>query len=95
MLLYENILDNMRDGVISVDLDGLVMTFNDAAGSILDTDNKEIINQNFAKLFFIDPRNDEFSDIILESIYKSNVTQKLELTYPLTRSSTKILSEEK
>lgn len=80
-LLYENILDNMRDGVISVDLDGQVMTFNDAAGHILNTDNKDVINQNFARLFFMDPRNDEFSDIILESIYQSNVTQKAIVKY--------------
>lgn len=81
MLLYENILDNMRDGVISVDLDGLIMTFNDAAGHILSPPDNDIVNQNFSKLFFMDPRNDEFSDIILESIYKSNITQKAIVKY--------------
>jgi PAS domain S-box-containing protein len=80
-LVYENILNNMRDGVITVNLNGDVITFNQAAGTILELAPESIINQKLAKLIFSDSRNDEFTDVILKAIYDSNVTHKTVAKY--------------
>jgi PAS domain S-box-containing protein len=35
-IIYRNILENMTDGVMTISLDGRIITFNEAAERILD-----------------------------------------------------------
>ncbi|HKY94896.1 MAG TPA: adenylate/guanylate cyclase domain-containing protein [Kiloniellales bacterium] len=72
--LYENILANMADGVISLDLDGRVTTFNAAAGRILGLDPASVVGQPYAAVFFEEAGFDDFNELVLRAIYESATT---------------------
>lgn len=80
-IIYENILHNVRDGVMSVDLDGQVLTYNPAAAAILNLLAEEVMGKNLAQILFSDPRNDDFSDVILKAVYDASTTHKAIVKY--------------
>lgn len=72
--LYENILANMADGVISLDLDGRVTTFNASAGRVLGLDPAQVVGQPYAAVFFEEAGFDDFNQLVLKAIYESATT---------------------
>jgi adenylate cyclase len=72
--LYENILANMADGVISLDLDGRITTFNASAGRILGLDPALVVGQPYAAVFFEEAGFDDFNELVLKAIYESATT---------------------
>jgi len=72
--LYENILANMADGVISLDLDGHVTTFNASAGRILGLDPESVVGRPYAAVFFEEAGFDDFNELVLNAIYESATT---------------------
>lgn len=72
--LYENILANMADGVISLDLDGHITTFNASAGRMLGMDPAQVVGQPYAAVFFVEPGFDDFNELVLKAIYESEAT---------------------
>ena len=46
-LIYQNILANMSDGVMTIGLDGKIITFNEAAEEILQMKAAEVIGKPF------------------------------------------------
>jgi PAS domain S-box-containing protein len=72
--LYENILANMADGVISLDLNGHITTFNPSAGRILGVDPARVVGQPYAAVFFEEAGFDDFNELVLQAIYESATT---------------------
>ncbi|MGD9535640.1 MAG: adenylate/guanylate cyclase domain-containing protein [Alphaproteobacteria bacterium] len=72
--IYRNILVNMADGVISLDLEGCITTFNPAAGQILGLRPEEVIGRLYAEIFLAEPGLDAFNELIIRAIYESETT---------------------
>ncbi len=72
-IIYKNILENMTDGVMTIDLNGRIITFNSSAESILGLNKKEVLGKTFAEVFFSLEGNDDFNQSILDAIYESNI----------------------
>ena len=72
-VIYRNTLDDMRDGVMVIDLEGTVRTFNRAAETILGLSSDEIVGQRFGEVFFALEGSDDFVQAALDAIYESAV----------------------
>ena len=73
LLIYQRILENMSDGVMTLDLKGRIITFNASAADILGLKIEDVLGGNFAEIFFEYEGYDEFNQTILDAIYESNV----------------------
>lgn len=71
-IIFRNILDSMSDGVMTIGLDGRILTFNTAAESILGLKAPDILHNSFAELFLVREENDAFNQAILNAIYDAN-----------------------
>lgn len=90
-IIYKNILENMSDGVMTIGLDGRIITFNEAAERILNLKGMEIINRLFGEVFLTGEGNDEFSQAILSAVYDASMTHNRSVSYK-TEEKTVILS---
>ncbi len=71
-VFYKNVLDNMSDGVMTLNLSGRIIMFNPAASIILGFSGEEVIGRSFAEVFMMEMEgNDEFNQTILDAIYES------------------------
>lgn len=73
IVFYKNIIENMQEGVMTLDLKGKITMFNDAAAMILGLAREEILDQPFGMAFMMVEGNDEFNQAILDAVYKSAV----------------------
>src|SRR5689334_19482397 len=71
--IYEKILHHMADGVISLDLDGRVVTFNPAAARLLDVPPEEPVGRAYATTFLADGRFDQLNDLVLKAILEAEI----------------------
>jgi len=76
---YGNILENMADGVMTLDRAGRIKVFNQAASNLLGIAADELIGQNFGPAFIASPGFDEFSDLVLDAVYNARITQSASL----------------
>jgi adenylate cyclase len=67
-ILYENILDSMDNGVIALDFEGKIITFNNAASHILGIDSSQALGKYYPEVFFQLEGNDEFNDVLINVI---------------------------
>jgi PAS domain S-box-containing protein len=74
-LIYQNILANMSDGVMTIGLDGKIITFNEAAENILRMKAAEVIGRTFGEIFLVLKGYDDFNQIILNAVYESATIQ--------------------
>ena len=70
-VIYRNTLDDMRDGVMVIDLQGTVRTFNRAAETILGLSSDEIVGQRFGGVFYALEGSDDFVQAALDAVYDS------------------------
>ena len=73
LAIYEKILTCMADGVISLDLEGRVVTFNPAAAKLLDVSPAEAVGHPFATTFLADSRFDQLNDLVLKAILEAEI----------------------
>jgi len=71
-IIFRNILESMSDGVMTIGIDGQILTFNAAAESILGLRGPDVLQKSFAELFLIQEENDAFNQTILNAIYDAN-----------------------
>ena len=64
----------MQGGVISLDLQGRVTTFNPAAEQILGLRHAEVLGRTFAETFLELPGSDDFVQVVLDAICDSSMT---------------------
>ena len=67
-IIFRNILESMSDGVMTIGLDGQILTVNTAAKSILGLGDPDILKRSFAGSFLIREENDAFNQTILNAI---------------------------
>jgi len=79
--IHQNILDNMSDGVMTIDRDGRIITFNGAAESILGLPADSVLNKLFGEVFLTMERNDIFNQTILDSVYESAMLHNKKVIY--------------
>lgn len=90
-VIYKNILENMSDGVMTVDLKSSIITFNQAAEAILEIKKEDSLSKNFGELFLVYAENNDFNQTIFDAIYESSITHRRVVNYR-TGDKIKILS---
>lgn len=80
-IIYRNILENMSDGVMTIGLDGHILTFNEAAERILNLKRAEVINRLFGEVFLTREGNDDFNQAILSAVYDASMSQNSTVSY--------------
>jgi len=80
-IVYKNILDNMRDGVMTIGIDGIIITFNNAAEIILNLKSGDVVNRTFGEVFLVAEENDEFNQTILNAVYESAMAHNARVHY--------------
>jgi RND family efflux transporter MFP subunit len=73
-IISSRILEDMSDGVMTIDLSGKIITFNPAASRILGISRDEAAAKTFGEVFFSLEENDDFNQVILDAIYESAVS---------------------
>jgi PAS domain S-box-containing protein len=82
ILFYQGILENMSDGVLTLNMSGSVIMFNEAASKILGIPREEVLNRPFAEVFFIgDEANDAFNEAILDAVYQSALGHNVDVPF--------------
>ena len=74
--VHENILDNMSDGVLTVDLEGRVMTFNPAASQLLGLARAEVLGRPLAEALLSQEGLDAFNQAILDTVYRAEIGRR-------------------
>lgn len=80
-LIYQNILENMSDGVLTIGLDGRIMTLNNAGEKILDIKSEDCIGRPYGELFFEMEGNDDFNQLVLDAVYESTATHNRKVNF--------------
>jgi len=80
-MVYKNILENMSDGVMTIGLDGRIMTFNSAAEKILNLKREDALNRSFGEVFLMREGNDDFNQMILNAVYESEKIHNAVVSY--------------
>ncbi len=84
-LFFQNILENMHDGVMTLDGEGRITMFNQAAGDILGVPRDEVAGRGFAEVFMLELEgNDAFNQAILDAVYQAAIgsTALVDFTRP-------------
>ena len=68
-IIYDNILENISDGLILVKLDGTICMINNSAQDILNRKADDILGKKLAELMMEDEENDDFFECILDAVY--------------------------
>ena len=69
MAIYESIIRDMSEGIMTIDLNGVIDSFNPAAERILGMKKDEVLGKHFAAQFIADDGNDMFNQSVLDAIY--------------------------
>jgi HlyD family secretion protein len=80
-IVYKNILGNMRDGVMTIGTDGTIITFNNAAETILELKSGDVVNRVFGEVFLVAEENDKFNQTILNAVYESAMAHSARVHY--------------
>lgn len=78
-LISERVLESMRDGVISIDLTGRIITFNAAAGRILGKAPEAVLGRSFAEEFLAEESFDDFNEVVFKAVYEATTTHATEI----------------
>ncbi|MFP4455811.1 MAG: efflux RND transporter periplasmic adaptor subunit [Desulfonatronovibrio sp.] len=71
---FENILENMADGVMALDFKGRIVMFNSSAGDILGMSPDKVLDDTFARVFMAGGTdNDEFNQVVLDAVYEQGI----------------------
>ncbi|MCG8617669.1 MAG: PAS domain S-box protein [Desulfobacterales bacterium] len=71
---YQQIVENMAEGVMVLDSTGKITLFNDAAAKILGLAEDTVMDRPFGQVFMMETEgNDEFTQTVLDAIYNDAV----------------------
>ncbi len=73
-IVFRNILESMGDGVMTIGLDGRILTINAAAQEILGLNQRDVLEKPFGEIFLVREENDPFNQTILNAIYDADTT---------------------
>lgn len=90
---YQNILENMADGVMALDFKGRIIMFNEAAGKILSIDPEKALEKPFALVFMDQAQtNDQFNQVVLDAVYQQDIGLTTTVDFSRNDGSTATLS---
>ena len=72
-VVYKNVLDNMHSGVMTVGLDGRILTFNPAAARILGLARDAVLDHVLAEVFMTLEGLDAFLQALMDAVYEADV----------------------
>jgi diguanylate cyclase (GGDEF)-like protein/PAS domain S-box-containing protein len=75
------ILSHMHGGVLSLDMQGRIITFNPSAERIFRVHAEQVIGRLFAEIFMADNRNDDFCQTVLDAIYQTESIHSRDVPY--------------
>ena len=75
-LMYRNVLDNVASGIMSLDTDGVITSFNAAAEEICGLAGETVIGGRFSEIFALREGMDQFVDVILDALYDSTMVHQ-------------------
>ena len=75
-LIYRNVLDSVASGVVSLDTQGVVTSFNAAASEIVGLKGEAVVGRTFADVFGEMEGADEFADTVLDAVYGSSMVRR-------------------
>ncbi|WP_334174967.1 adenylate/guanylate cyclase domain-containing protein [Pseudoxanthobacter sp.] len=78
-LVHARILASMRDGVLSIDMAGRILTFNAAAGGLLGLDPAATVGASFAEAFLLEERLEDFNEVVLKAVYENETVHARDL----------------
>ena len=81
--IHERILGDLQDGVLTLDLEGRIITMNPAGGRLLSLDPAEAIGRSYAEVFFLDEAFEPLNEVLLQAIYEPAVTHEQEVVLDL------------
>ncbi|MDO5573870.1 MAG: adenylate/guanylate cyclase domain-containing protein [bacterium] len=87
--IYERIVKDMAEGVITISADGMTTLVNEACKRILGVDDS-VIGVSFAQSFFGREENDDFNQTILNAIYDHTTTQSSIVDYVVDEQKKKL-----
>lgn len=73
-IIFRNILESMGDGVMTIGLDGKILTFNAAAEAILGLNEQDVLEKPFGEIFLGREENDPFNQTVLNAIYDADIS---------------------
>ncbi len=71
-LIYESIIRDMSEGIMTINLKGVIDSFNPAAERILGIGKDEALGHLFARVFIGSQENDVFTQSVLDAMYERN-----------------------
>lgn len=71
--LYRSVCDSMSSGVMLLNAQGLIETFNPAASQLLGVDRMAVMNRSFSEMFLADEAFEEFNEAVLAAMYEGDV----------------------
>ncbi len=79
---HTNILQNMNEGVMTLDFSGAVIMFNHAAARILGLAPERVLGRRFAEVFMMEMEgNDGFNQAVLDAVYQTGVGSQSVVEY--------------
>ena len=69
-LIYESIIRDMSEGIMTIGLNGTIESFNPAAERILGIGKDEAVGRQFARVFIGRRENDLFTQSVLDAMYE-------------------------
>ena len=92
IILYENILASMNDGLIAISSDGEMFMINPAAEEILEYSREQLQGKGWGEVFFLQGGNEEFNQVILDVIYEKKIKYSKIVPYCTPSGRKKILA---
>ena len=71
--IYRTVCESMTCGVMLIDGEGRIETFNPAATEILGLDRTAVLRRSFTEVFLATEAFDEFNEAVLAAMYEGNV----------------------
>jgi adenylate cyclase len=81
--IHERILGDLQDGVLTLDLEGRIITMNRAGGRLLGLAPDEAVGRSYAELFLLDEAFEPLNEVLLQAIYEPVVTHEREVVLVL------------
>ena len=75
-LVFENVIENISDGILTMGMDGTILLANPSATKILGLPKERLIGRKIAKLLLEQEENDDFFQCLLDAVYsKQTIVQ--------------------
>ena len=74
--VFKNVLDTIPSGVMSLDSEGIVTSFNPAASEIVGLAGESVVGRTWAEVFSELKGADEFADAVFDAVYDTSIGQQ-------------------